>query len=119
MHSLTLFNLSGFLVAFSVWSVNTPPPFLGVKQPLAISAFRFRKRFLPLFFFRKGFPLESLHKTLINIIFCIQLSQIELPHSYALLLHPTSATKLTFEATWKMSNFRITFFERNCQPPQW
>ena len=47
---------------------------------------------------------------LINTVFCAQLSQIEFPHAYARLLHPASATKLTFEATWKMSNFRISFF---------
>ena len=53
----------------------------------------------------------------INTIFCVQLSQIEFPHAYALLLHPASATKLTFEATWKMSIFRISFFGKSCQPP--
>ena len=38
---------------------------------LAISAFRS-------FFF---FPWESLHKTLINTIFCVQLSQFQFPHA--------------------------------------
>ena len=137
-------------------------------------------------------PWESMHKTLINTAFCVQLSQNEFPHAYFLLLHPASATKLTFPngptikkiqsrskfsisieifnldrkfqsrhldlptknraavggslensilarnfqsrsrsriflifgpsgfgATWKMSNFRISGFEKNCQPPQW
>ena len=31
---------------------------------------------------------------------------------------PASATKFTFEATWKMSNFRISVLEKKCQPPQ-
>ena len=31
---------------------------------------------------------ESLHKTLINTVFCVQLWQLEFPHAYALLLHP-------------------------------
>ena len=49
---------------------------------------------------------------IINTVFCVQFSQIEFPHAYALLLHPASATKLTFEATWKMPNFFISFFEK-------
>ena len=65
------------------------------------------------FFPRRVLPWESLHKTLINTVFCIQLSQIEFPHAYALLLQPASATKLTCEAIWKMSNyFRISLFEK-------
>ena len=72
----------------------------------------------PLLFFtavfipQRVFPRESVHKTLINTVFCVRLSQIEFPHTYILLLHPVSATKLTFEATWKMSNFRISFFQK-------
>ena len=85
---------------------------------LDTSAFRFRQRFLPLFFPQRVFPWESLHKTRINTIFCVQLSQFEFPHAYALIPHPVSATKLTFETTGKMSNFRISFFEKDCQPPQ-
>ena len=42
-----------------------------------------------LFFFPQSvFPWESLHKTLIKTIFCVQLSQFEFPHAYALLPHP-------------------------------
>ena len=41
------------------------------------------------FFVRKGFfSWESLYKTLINTVFCVQLSQFEFPHAYALLPHP-------------------------------
>ena len=61
---------------------------------------------------------ESLHKTITTTIFCVQLSQFEFPHAYPLFLHPASAAKLTFEATWKMPNFRISFFEKKCQPLQ-
>ena len=52
------------------------------------------------------------YKTLINTIFRVQLSQFEFPHAYALLPQAVSATKLTFETTWKMSNFRISFSEK-------
>ena len=67
---------------------------------------------LGFFFLGGGVLWKSLHETLINTIFCVQLSQFEFPHAYALLPHPVSATKLTFETTWKMSNFRISFFEK-------
>ena len=69
--------------------------------------------FLPLFFFpQRVFPWELLHKTLIDTILCVQLSQFELLHAYALLRTPVSATKLTFETAWYMSNFRFSFFEK-------
>ena len=51
---------------------------------------------LPLAFFsavfpQRVFPWESLHKTLINTIFCVQLSQLEFPHTCALFPRLISA----------------------------
>ena len=69
--------------------------------------------FLPLFLPQRVSDWESLHKTQINTDFCVELSQLEFPHAYALLPHPVSATKLTFETTWKMSHFRISFLKNN------
>ena len=81
---------------------------LGWPFPPSASASLFYRCFCP----QRVFPWESLHETLINTVFCVQLSQNEFPHAYALLLQPASATKLTFETIWKMSNFRISFFEK-------
>ena len=78
-------------------------------KPLQVVVGNFRLP-LPLAFFTFFFPQR---------VFPVQLSQNEFPHAYVPLLHPASATKLTFETTWKMSNFRISFFEKRCQPPQW
>ena len=96
-----------------------PSPFvnLGVKlhPPNSVGSFHLP---LPLAFFtgvfsaNGFFPWKSLHKMQINTVFCVQLSQFEFLHAYALLLHPVSATKLTFETTWKMSDFRISIFKQ-------
>ena len=69
--------------------------------------------FTAVFCSAKSFSPGNRCMKLIDTIFCAQLSQFEFPHAYyALLPQPVSATKLTFETTWKMSNFRISFFEK-------
>ena len=111
-------SILNFRIGFLSWiggrlpnpCLPTPFPILGL--PPSASASVFYRCFFRNFKLPKAVPRESLHKTLINTVFCVQLSQIKFPHAYALLLHPASATKLALEATWKMSSFCITFFKR-------
>ena len=78
----------------------------------------------------KGFfSWESLHKTLINTIFCVQLSRIEFPHAYALLPHPNfRKVCVNFLKTPFSENsilkppgrcpISASHFPNNCQPLQ-
>ena len=61
------------------------------------------------FFLQSAFPWGSLHKTLTNTVCCVQLSQFEFPHGYALLPHPGFRHQTHI---WKMSNFRISFSQK-------
>ena len=79
---------------------------------------------LPFFyrcFFRKGsFPGNRCAKTLINTVFCVQLSQNEFRHAYALLLHPASATKLTLEPPGRCPISPHLIFRKKLRKlPQW
>ena len=69
---------------------------------------------LPLAFFTvvfsaRDFPWESLHRTLINTVFCVQLSQFEFSRASSA---PGFRHQTHMQSTWKMSNFRISFFEK-------
>ena len=63
---------------------------------------------------RVFFSWESLHKMLINTVFCVQLSQFEFPHAYAFFLTPFPPPNSHVKPPGRCpnSNFRISLLEK-------